>query len=234
MQGDELTEQTHVDVDMHGMDEDEEGDEDDTMNDITAVDDLDDDDFRLEGYDDFGIEDDELDAELQDNPASKKRKLTSSTKPSVRIKKEAEPLILDDEDLVLPDKQSSRVPGTFGRASDRPKGSTLPAYHRPVTHELDSDDELIMDMREKGYSDRQVADKLAKDGRTRYDPKSISTRITRIRLAQANNVDFLIKEGYKEWTFKEVRPTNYHSDDLKLTFDRIVCLSKLTPSPTLR
>lgn len=44
---------------------------------------------------------------------------------------------------------SSRVPGSFGRVN-RDKGSTLPAYHKKVSHELDSDDELIMAMREKG------------------------------------------------------------------------------------
>lgn len=59
-------------------------------------------------------------------------------------------------------------------------------------------------MREKGYSDRQIAEKLAKDGRSRYDQKSISTRIMRIRLAQAENFDTLLKEGYKEWRFEDV------------------------------
>jgi hypothetical protein len=62
----------------------------------------------------------------------------------------------------------------------------------------------MMQMREKGFSDRQIADKLAKDGRVRYDQKSISTRIMRIRLAQADNVDFLLREGYKEWEYADV------------------------------
>jgi hypothetical protein len=43
----------------------------------------------------------------------------------------------------------SRTLGTFGKR-DREKGSTLPAYHRKVTHELDADDELMMAMRESG------------------------------------------------------------------------------------
>lgn len=61
-----------------------------------------------------------------------------------------------------------------------------------------------MTMRDKGFSDRQIADKLAKDGRVRYDVKSISTRIMRIRLAQAVNVDKLLENGYKEWEFEDV------------------------------
>lgn len=63
----------------------------------------------------------------------------------------------------------------------------------------------MLEMREKGFSDRQISDKLAKDGRVRYDQKSISTRIMRIRLAQAEKFDFLLQEGYKWWTFEDVR-----------------------------
>jgi hypothetical protein len=114
----------------------------------------------------------------------------------------AEAFILDEDDG-FPTKLSSRVPGTFGRRG-RKKSETLPAYHKRVSHELDSDDELMLAMREKGFSDRQIAEKLAKDGRVRYDQKSISTRIMRIRLAQADNVDFLLREGYKEWEFEDV------------------------------
>lgn len=62
----------------------------------------------------------------------------------------------------------------------------------------------MLEMRENGYSDRQIAEKLMKDGRARYDQKSISTRIMRIRLAQAENFDFLLKEGYKEWGLEDV------------------------------
>lgn len=62
----------------------------------------------------------------------------------------------------------------------------------------------MLEMREKGYSDRQIAEKLVKDGRVRYDQKSISTRIMRIRLAQAENVDYLLQEGIKEWKLEDV------------------------------
>jgi hypothetical protein len=121
----------------------------------------------------------------------------------MRIKtSKAEAFILE-EDVGFSTKPTSRVPGTFGRRN-RKKGETLPAYHKRVSHELDSDDEMMMAMREKGFSDRQIAEKLAKDGRVRYDQKSISTRIMRIRLAQADNVDYLLREGYKEWEFEDV------------------------------
>lgn len=66
----------------------------------------------------------------------------------------------------------------------------------------------MLEMREKGYSDRQISEKLATDGRVRYDQKSISTRIMRIRLAQAENVDFLLREGLKEWQMEDVSSRN--------------------------
>ena len=73
----------------------------------------------------------------------------------------------------------------------------------------------MLEMREKGYSDRQIAEKLAEDGRVRYDQKSISTRIMRIRLAQAENFDLLLQEGYKEWEMEDVN-LQYSSTGLKI------------------
>ncbi|KAF1837314.1 hypothetical protein BDW02DRAFT_491582 [Decorospora gaudefroyi] len=181
-----------------------------------APDDPDDDDFKLEGFDDLGIPEDDVEDELDDcepeyddNTTGKKRKRRTGLFKNKSLQRSVlhnqtennEAFILDeDNDFIA--KQSSRVPGTFGRRNRR-KGETLPAYHKRVSHELDSDDELMMQMREKGFSDRQIADKLARDGRVRYDQKSISTRIMRIRLAQADNVDFLLREGYKEWEYED-------------------------------
>ncbi|KAF2791475.1 hypothetical protein K505DRAFT_363785 [Melanomma pulvis-pyrius CBS 109.77] len=117
---------------------------------------------------------------------------------------ESETFLLDEENEYL-HGSSSRVPGTFGRRNrgKGKKGEPLPAYHKKVSADLDSDDELIMKMREKGFSDKQISDKLAKDGRIRYDQKSISTRIARIRLAQCEHVDYLLEEGYKEWQYDD-------------------------------
>ncbi|KAG9192119.1 hypothetical protein G6011_10853 [Alternaria panax] len=183
-----------------------------------AADDSDDGDFKLDGFDDLSIpqddedEADDYDPEYDDNTTRQKRKRTrpnGSSKTTKSLQRSlisaqtdnAEAFILDEDNDFLY-KQPSRVPGTFGRR-DRRKGESLPAYHKRVSHELDSDDELMMQMREKGFSDRQIADKLASDGRVRYDQKSISTRIMRIRLAQADNVNFLLKEGYKEWEYAD-------------------------------
>jgi hypothetical protein len=154
--------------------------------------DEDEDDVKAQGYD----------PEYDDDVTSQKRKrvkfaaLPAKTvqRSNMRGAPDSEDPFILDEDTGFETKPSSRVPGTFGRRN-RKKGETLPAYHKRVSHELDSDDELMMGMREKGFSDRQIADKLAKDGRVRYDQKSISTRIMRIRLAQADNVDHLLRRG---------------------------------------
>jgi hypothetical protein len=184
-----------------------------------------DDDFKLDGPDGFGAiekapegedhkEAQGCDHEYDDTVIGQKRKRVkpgfhapttrSAQRSAMRTQADNAEAFILEEDSVLTTKPSSRVPGTFGRRN-RQKGETLPAYHKRVSHELDSDDELMMEMREKGFSDRQIADKLAKDGRIRYDQKSISTRIMRIRLAQADNVDTLLKDGMKEWEFDDVR-----------------------------
>lgn len=176
----------------------------------------DDDEFRLDGYGDLGMEQDEKeddhadDPEYEDTITGRKRKRTIIIAPPRSIIREGshdgDALNLENGEE-LGSKRSSRVPGTWGRAGRR-KGETLPAYSKRVSHELDSDDELMMNMRDKGYSDKAIAEKLKADGRARYEAKSISTRVMRILEAQASNVDFLLKEGYKEWDFEEVGHTD--------------------------
>ncbi|KAF2281578.1 uncharacterized protein EI97DRAFT_463880 [Westerdykella ornata] len=88
--------------------------------------------------------------------------------------------------------------------SATPMGLT---YNKKITAELDSDDDLIMNMRSAGYTDAQIATRLTREGRHTFNAKSISTRIGRIKYAQYAQSDYLLKEGYKEWT---------HEDDLRL------------------
>ncbi|KAH8732263.1 hypothetical protein GQ44DRAFT_697346 [Phaeosphaeriaceae sp. PMI808] len=221
-EGDDLMNKVDLEDDMTDIDIASNGDgEDELMNEVEMQDDSDNE-FKLDGYDDLGIEEDsDEDAEVakgyDDEPddiiTGQKRKRVKHTKRSIWNREvgdmdadnadaeNAEAFILKEGNAFV-SKPSSRIPGTFGRTGHK-KGDTMPAYHKRVTHELDSDDDLMMVMREKGFSDRQIAERLAKDGRIRYDQKSISTRISRIRLAQASNVDFLLQEGYKEWEFED-------------------------------
>jgi len=214
LDNDSLNESMDVGDTMDTMsDGDLAGDDNFTLDADEGVNDNLDEDGNLEGFDDLFVGDDApplRDEDYHQGPATKRarpaffgRSTKAAERAALRSKfDEGDALILRDGDL-LTSTVPSRVPGTFGRRN-REKGSTLPAYHKKVSHELDSDDELMIDMREKGYSDRQIADKLAKDGRIRYDQKSIATRIGRIRTAQAEHVDYLLKEGYKEWRLEDV------------------------------
>lgn len=55
------------------------------------------------------------------------------------------------------------------------------------------------------YSDKQISERLKKENRIRYDAKSISTRIQRIRVIQAERSEFELENGMKEWKIEEVR-----------------------------
>ncbi|KAF2712447.1 hypothetical protein K504DRAFT_426745 [Pleomassaria siparia CBS 279.74] len=186
------------------------------------MDDVDDfnDSGELEGYadlDDDTFQDEEPDLFTAENkgedmgpphkkarPAFFERSTNAAKRAALRTRVEESSTFILDEDNEFMHKATSRAPGTFGRWNrSAVKGEPLPAYHKKVSADLDSDDELMMTMREKGFSDKQISDKLAKDGRIRYDQKSISTRIARIRLAQADHVDYLLEEGYKEWQYDD-------------------------------
>ncbi|KAJ8117355.1 hypothetical protein OPT61_g1427 [Boeremia exigua] len=183
---------------------------DEDMDDHTYqdVDDNYNDDFELGSFGIRGSKIDNDSDDYKDDIVGRKRKRTSadtlgsnrnSKQLDTRIKAEGgESFILEEVPSLLSHVQSSRVVGRFGR-HDRLKGETLPAYHKRVSADLNPDDKLMLEMRERGFSDRQIAEKLKKDGRTRYDQKTISTRIMRIRLAQAERFDILLQEGLEEW-----------------------------------
>jgi hypothetical protein len=169
-------------------------------------------DHQLNGFEDLYVHGDAPDQDEDHpqgptakpaRPAFHQRSNKAAERSALRSKfEEADALIIHEDGETLT-AAPNRVPGTWGRRN-REKGSTLPAYHKKVSYELDSDDELMMEMREQGYTDRQIADKLANDNRVRYDSKSIATRVGRIRAAQVEHVDYLLKEGYKEWRLKDV------------------------------
>jgi hypothetical protein len=134
----------------------------------------------LEGYDALndGSDNDEYnDAGLlfgtstlakKTRPAFYDRTTKNAERAAIRTQvTEADSFLLIEGQGGAPDP-APRVPGTFGRQR-RVKGAPLAPYAKKITAELDSDDDLIMTMREKGYTDGQIADRLAKEGRVRYD-----------------------------------------------------------------
>lgn len=106
------------------------------------------------------------------------------------------------------DTPKSDVPGSRSSMLSRRRDldvspSTMDIFNQTSEGLLTRDDELIITMREKGYTDQQIVNRLTAEGRWHGDVKSLPTRVGRIKQAQAKNVDFLLEEGYKEWEFDD-------------------------------
>ncbi|QDS75375.1 hypothetical protein FKW77_002502 [Venturia effusa] len=57
------------------------------------------------------------------------------------------------------------------------------ALQRPITADLDSTDELIVSLKEKGYSNDAVSAQLVREGRINYDKKTVGSRYLRLKNA---------------------------------------------------
>ncbi|PSN66929.1 hypothetical protein BS50DRAFT_667069 [Corynespora cassiicola Philippines] len=146
----------------------------------------------------------ENDNELEDSESPHKRSQPTFHDASIRrAKRSALRTQADNSEsfMVTEDRQEkkatrtgTRISGSFGRRNRR-KTDTLPVVYSKVSAMLDSDDELMLSMREAGHTDRQIADRLEKEGRRKYDVKTISTRVTRIRFAQAEHTNELLAQG---------------------------------------
>jgi hypothetical protein len=67
------------------------------------------------------------------------------------------------------------------RAISKSSVGRRPVSRRIDINELDPDDELILELKRDGVSDKAIAERFEQDGRTRYNHKSINSRWCRIR-----------------------------------------------------
>ena len=74
-----------------------------------------------------------------------------------------------------------------------------PAVPKKVTADLDSDDELIVRMKEARYREKDIADRLQEEGRIKYNQKTIGTRWVRIRRALQQRQDELLDSQQADW-----------------------------------
>ncbi len=65
--------------------------------------------------------------------------------------------------------------------------------------ELDSDDEIIFSMKNAKFLEKDIAKRLADEGRTVYNPKTIGTRWARLKKAMQAKQDKLLDEGLTDW-----------------------------------
>ncbi|KIW83715.1 hypothetical protein Z517_02961 [Fonsecaea pedrosoi CBS 271.37] len=74
-----------------------------------------------------------------------------------------------------------------------------PAVAKKVTADLDSDDEMIVRMKEARFLEKDIAQALIDQGRTAYNPKTIGTRWRRIKAALQKRQDDLLDADLTDW-----------------------------------
>jgi hypothetical protein len=79
-----------------------------------------------------------------------------------------------------------------------------PAMNKRVTADYDSDDALIVTLKQQGYSDKAVAERLAKDGRTAYQAKSVGSRWLRLRQVVREEEEKRLDDELSDWHIGEV------------------------------
>lgn len=112
--------------------------------------------------------------------------------------------------MVWGDSDDERYAGPVqhGPAGARVRGGRA-ALPKPVTADLDSEDEIILRMKEDGFTDQQVVNKLKEENRVRYDRKTIGSRFLRIQAALAAKQDERLEAEETDWHEGEVRsPTH--------------------------
>ena len=70
---------------------------------------------------------------------------------------------------------------------------------KKVVAEMDSDDELIFNMKNAKYLEKDIAKRLADEGRIHYNPKTIGTRWARLKKAMQAKQDELLDADLTDW-----------------------------------
>ena len=78
------------------------------------------------------------------------------------------------------------------------------AVARKVTADLGEDDQIIVDMKRSGNTDREISDFLRQTDRVNYHPKTIGTRWKRLRIALAKAKDEELDRGDAKWSESDV------------------------------
>ena len=73
-----------------------------------------------------------------------------------------------------------------------------------VLPELDSDDEMLVSLKEQGLRDNVIAARFREEGRIAYEPKSISTRYGRIKRTQQQQETEALDEQETDWHVGDV------------------------------
>ena len=121
-----------------------------------------------------------IEAEQYENPQTGERSRKRELSPNAKEDQTAKKL---------------RVPG--GRA----------AIPKRIVADYDSDDGRIISLKQQGYSDEYVAQKLIQEGRIRYVPKTVGSRWLRLRKALEQAEDEKLDDELSDWHVGEVSVT---------------------------
>ena len=83
-------------------------------------------------------------------------------------------------------------------------GGGKPATGKKIAAEYDSDDARILTLKQQGYTDAQVAQRLVDEGRVRYVPKSVGSRWLRLRKTLEKVEDEQLDDELSDWHLGDV------------------------------
>lgn len=92
----------------------------------------------------------------------------------------------------------------YGEIIPTPRQQGALARRKPVRVDMDSEDEMIWNMKNLGYKDEPVAAELVKLGKIHYDPKTIATRYSRIKKTQLAWQEQILNEDFSDFHEEEV------------------------------
>ncbi|KAG9991680.1 FAD/NAD(P)-binding domain-containing protein, partial [Aureobasidium melanogenum] len=82
------------------------------------------------------------------------------------------------------------------------KGGHAPSF-KPITVDLDEEDQMIVDMKQQGYKDEDIRDRLIEKGFTCYEARSVACRWMRIRKKTQEYEEKLLDEELTDWHLGE-------------------------------
>ncbi|TKA61148.1 hypothetical protein B0A49_09161, partial [Cryomyces minteri] len=92
--------------------------------------------------------------------------------------------------------------GPVARKKLKVKGGRA-AVPKKVVADMDTDDEIIVTMKQNRCVDAEIAERLINEGRTRYDVKTIASRWQRLRRVLAERQDELLDDDLTDWHMGE-------------------------------
>ncbi|KAL1857869.1 hypothetical protein Plec18170_003093 [Paecilomyces lecythidis] len=83
-----------------------------------------------------------------------------------------------------------------------------PVHCKKVIADMDSDDEMLWNLKLAKWSEKQIHERFIAEGRTKYSQKTIGTRFCRMKKTMRDNLDDLLKAKEIDWFSKDDEALN--------------------------